>query len=106
MMAPEITEEDVAKIALQVGCRRASGVASYDDLRAEVPLRHALSSIDLRHSPSRKRERIWEQKIRNIQSHYDEPGNFIREGYLAHVPRTGYRVTAKGRKLAKARGYA
>jgi hypothetical protein len=44
---------------------------------------------------------MWEQKIRNIKSHYEAAGNFIYEGYLEHVRGAGYRVTAKGKGLVK-----
>jgi hypothetical protein len=44
---------------------------------------------------------MWEQKVRNIKSHSEAPGNFICEGYLEHVPDVGHRVTEAGKKLAK-----
>lgn len=97
----EITEEDVALIAVAIGAERTDGIASYSALRREVPKRYALSSMDLVQSVTRPCEKIWEQKIRNIKSHYEAEGNFIYEGYLTHVPRIGYRVTDLGRKLLR-----
>jgi hypothetical protein len=97
----EITEEKVALIAVQIGAERIDGIASYDSLRREVPSRHRLSAADLQQSVTRQNEAMWEQKIRNIKSHFEAPGNFIYEGYLEHVPRVGYRVTALGRQLAR-----
>lgn len=94
----EITEEDVARIAVAIGAERADGIASYSALRREVPRRYALSAMDMVQSITRPREKIWEQKIRNIKSHYEAEGNFIYEGYLTHVPRIGYRVTDFGRR--------
>jgi hypothetical protein len=97
----EITEEEVALIAVQIGAERKDGIVSYDDLREEVPRRHNLSPADLIRSITRRRERMWEQKIRNIKSHFGVPGNYIHDGYLEHVPRVGYRVSAAGRRLAE-----
>jgi len=97
----EITEDEVALIAVEVAAERHDGIASYSRLRAEVPRRYRLSAADLQQSVTRPNEAIWEQKIRNIKSHYEAPGNFIFEGYLEHVPRVGYRVTDQGRKLLK-----
>jgi hypothetical protein len=95
----EITEEEVAIIAVQIGAERHDGIASYDRLRSEVPQRYRLSAADLQQSETRPNESMWEQKIRNIKSHFESPGNFIYEGYLEHVYRVGYRVTDRGRKL-------
>ncbi len=99
--AGEITEEEVALIAVQIGDERKDGIASYDQLREEVPKRHNLSGADLIWSTTRPREQMWEQKIRNIKSHFEVQGNFIYEGYLEHVPGVGYRVTDRGRRLAQ-----
>jgi hypothetical protein len=95
----EITEDEVALIAIAVGMEHPHRIASYSALRKEVPKRYRLSATDLVQSIKRPREKMWEQKIRNIQSHHASEGNFIFEGYLTHVPRVGYRVTEKGRKL-------
>jgi hypothetical protein len=97
----EITEEEVALIAVQVGAERSDGIVSYDDLREEVPRRYNLSASDLMQSVTRPSECVWEQKIRNIKSHCESPGNYIHEGYLEHVPSVGYRITARGRGLAQ-----
>jgi hypothetical protein len=95
----EITEDEVALIAIAVGMAHPHGIASYSALRKEVPKRHRLSAADLVQSVKRPREKMWEQKIRNIQSHHKSEGNFIYAGYLIHVPRVGYKVTEKGRRL-------
>jgi hypothetical protein len=97
----EITEDEVALIAIEVGMEHPFGIASYSALRKEVPKRHHLSAMDLQQSVKRPREKMWEQKIRNIKSHYKSEGNFIFAGYLTHIPRVGYKVTDKGRKLVR-----
>ena len=40
---------------------------------------------------------MWHQIVRNIKSHDGDDNNYIAMGYLEHIPRTGYRVTAAGR---------
>lgn len=94
-----ITEEEVAFIVVQVAAERGDGIASFDCIRAEIPKRYRLSSVDLTQSLTRRNEAIWEQKIRNIKSHYKSPGNYIHDGYLEHVPGIGYCVTDRGLKL-------
>jgi hypothetical protein len=96
-----ITEEEVARIVVEIGAERTDGLATYHQIREEVPKRYNLSAEDLKRSPTRHLEPMWEQKMRNIKSHHKAEGNFIYEGYLVHVPRVGYRVTHKGRGLVK-----
>lgn len=95
----DITEEEVARLAVEIAAEQEDGVATFDCLRKEIPRRYRLSAGDLRRSITRPNEPMWEQRIRNIQSHHDTQGNFIYEGYLEHVPRTGYRVTELGQRL-------
>ncbi len=99
--AGEITEEEVARIVVEIAAEQSNGIASFNRIRKELPQRYRLSADDLIWSVTRPHERMWEQKIRNIKSHYEAQGNFIYEGYLEHVPRVGYRVTAQGRNLIK-----
>lgn len=97
----EITEEDVAVVVIQIASERPNGVASYQRIRQELPRRYKLSSADLAQSVTRPNEAIWEQKIRNIKSHFRSPRNFIYDGYLEHVPRVGYRITDRGQTIAR-----
>lgn len=97
----EITEEEVARIAVEIGTERTDGIVTFDELREEVPRRYPLTRADRQRSVTRPGEAMWEQKIRNIKSHYQAQGNFIYEGYLVHVRGVGYRVTDQGRKLAR-----
>ena len=39
---------------------------------------------------------MWHQIVRNIKSHAGEANNYITMGYLEHVKRTGYKITAAG----------
>jgi hypothetical protein len=97
----EITEEEVARLTVEIAAEQHNGIASFSRLRREIPHRYNLSAADLTQSVTRPNEAMWEQKMRNIKSHYDVPGNFIYEGYLEHVPGVGYRVTVQGKKLIK-----
>ena len=95
----EITEREVAILTVEIAAEQPTGIATYRRLRQEIPLRYNLSAADLEQSVTRPNESMWEQKIRNIKSHFEAEGNFIYEGYLEHVPGVGYRVTNNGRML-------
>ena len=73
-----VTEEDVAFPVLAIAAQNPNGIASFDQIRDEGHLYLALDSADLAQSITRPNEPMWHQKIRNIQSHYQSPGNFIQ----------------------------
>ena len=93
-----VTENEIANAVLNVAVRQPNGIATFDQIRDQVSEYVNLSCEDLRQSLTRKNEAMWEQQIRNIQSHHNVSENFIQKGYLEHVPKVGYRITNKGRK--------
>lgn len=95
--AGRATESDVAFAIVQIAKSKKNEIATFDQCREEVPEHLNLTNADLAQSPTRPNEKVWEQQIRNIQSHHDQPGNYIHEGYLEHVPRVGYRATDAGK---------
>lgn len=92
-----VTENEVAFAIVQIAKSMTDGVATFNRCRKEVPDHLNLSAADRKQSETRKNEEMWEQQIRNIKSHSEAPGNYICEGYLEHVPRVGYKVTAAGK---------
>lgn len=93
-----VTETDVATAILRIAASQRNGVCTFNQARALVPGMIALSTDDLARSTTRRREPMWHQQIRNIQSHYNCDENFIALGYLKHVSRTGYSITQSGLK--------
>ncbi|MBI1245154.1 MAG: hypothetical protein GC202_09120 [Alphaproteobacteria bacterium] len=93
-----MTESEVAFAIVQIAKAKRDEIATFDQCRDEVPDHLSLADADLAQSTTRPNESMWEQQIRNIQSHHDQPGNYICEGYLEHVPKTGYRVTEAGKR--------
>lgn len=96
------TENEIALTILAIAADQASEIATFHRIRKELPERMSLTDGDKKKSTTRHRERMWEQLIRNIKSHHESPGNFIYDGYLEHVPKSGYRITDKGRRHLKA----
>lgn len=92
-----VTESEVAFAIIQIAKKRSDSVATFQRCKKEIPDYLELSPDDLTMSRTRPNEPMWHQLIRNIKSHYDQPGNYICEGYLSHLPRVGYRVTDSGR---------
>jgi hypothetical protein len=92
------TEDDVAFATLIIAAEQLDGIATFDQLREQIPDHLSLDSHDLAQSDTRPNEPMWHQIIRNIQSHHPSPGNFIHDGYLQHVPSVGYQITPMGKK--------
>lgn len=110
-VTPEIpsgltSENVIAMAVMRIAAESPNGVCSYDEGRRKIPMMIALTSQDLSLSPSQGVPR-WIQRLRNIQSNSDGgegSTNFIKNGFLEHVPKTGYRITEQGRGLLRATG--
>jgi hypothetical protein len=92
-----ITESEIADIIEAILADRPNGEATIAELVDEIPNRVTLSAEDLAPSPTRNREALWEQQVRNITSHKGSPGNAIHDGKLIAVPgglRLAHRVPA------------
>lgn len=98
-----VTESDIAEVTLQIALNKDDGIATFRELKANIPQYLPLSIHDKIKSKTRPGEEMWEQQIRNIKSHSSTEGNFIAEGYLQHVPGRGYRITEQGRQRAAQR---
>jgi hypothetical protein len=60
--------------------------ASYADIIAALPAIINLTSQDRVTSTTRPTEEVWEQRVRNITSHKNSDGNFIKQGKLIDIP--------------------
>jgi hypothetical protein len=103
--APDrVTEHDVADAACKVLASEPNRTATIQRLVQEIPKHLKLSAADKVRSKTRRNEAIWEQQIRNIQSHHKSPGNFIYEGFLERV-KGGLRLTNAGLLRLKHKGF-
>ncbi|WP_156521048.1 hypothetical protein [Magnetospirillum moscoviense] len=92
-----VTENDIATAIMQIAVQRPNGLVTFKRAYDEVPKHVQLSSADLAQSVTRPNEQMWQQLVRNIRSHFQADGNFIKAGLLEHVKNVGYKVTDKGR---------
>ena len=93
------TEHQMSIAVMRLAASKPNGYVSLNELRTEVYHYIELTKGDMEHSQTRPGERLWEQLLRNIQSHHTNPDNFIRLGYLKHVKGGGYAITGKGREV-------
>lgn len=95
------TEYEISVVVTKAAVAKPGGYVTLEELRAEIPHYIPLTPGDLEYSTTRPGECLWEQLLRNIRSHYTNPNNFIRLGYLEHIPGGGYAITDEGRKFLK-----
>ena|ERR1700744_4022316 len=100
----QITEAEIGLAALKIAASKPGGVASFDDLRKEIPNYVTLTVDDRATSQTRPNEEMWEQKIRNLVSHKATPGNIIAEGYAEAVPGEGIAITKSGHSRLNGNG--
>ena len=93
------TEFEMSTAVLRILRDTPGGWMNLDDLRNQVPGYTELTEGDRALSDTRPGEALWEQLLRNIQSHKENPNNFINLGYLEHVDGGGYAIPDAGREF-------
>lgn len=93
---PVTSEQEIAEAVLRILASNGKGKATYAELRIEVPKIINFTSADLAPSGTRPGETMWQQRLRNITSHKNAEGNFIKLGLLAEID-SGLEITQAGR---------
>jgi hypothetical protein len=91
------TERALGQAVMRVLAERPSGEATVRILIRRVPAFVRLTAQDRERSDTRPLEEMWEQRVRNLKSHDTTAGNVIGEGFVEHIGRGHYRLTAAGR---------
>lgn len=90
------TEAELSAEVLRILYEAPRGRATIRQLVAAIPKRIKLTGEDQAQSDTRPNEELWEQRVRNIRSHQNSPGNYIAEGFLVAVD-GGFEITEMGR---------
>jgi hypothetical protein len=94
-------ERDIALGVMQIAVAQSNDVCTFRTAYREIPNNVNLSAANLAPSVTRPGEPMWHQIVRNIKSHDQASGNFIVDGPLVHVPRTGYKITDAGARFLR-----
>lgn len=84
-------ENDIALGVVKIA-QANGGLCTFVQAYQQIPKYVKLSAANLAASNTRHGEPMWYQLVRNIKSHDKNPGNFIHDGYLIHVPDIGYKI--------------
>jgi Mrr N-terminal domain len=99
---PRVSEKSVGIAVLKILAGRPNGEATVEVLKAELPKHIALSPEDTAGSPTRTNEEVWEQQVRNLNSHKNTNGNIFNDGFVEIVSRGNWRITEAGRAYLSA----
>ena len=102
---PRITEDEIAVAVMRIAAGRPDGLTTFKRAYQEIPALVKLSAGDTAGSVTRPGEQMWQQIVRNIQSHHADEGNFIERGLLEHVRHVGYKITEAGRVYLRKLGF-
>lgn len=96
-----ISESELGVPALRAMTARPGGFISTSDLIGELFNLFRPTGKDAETIPGRK-DTYFSQKVRNLVSHQNAPGNIIAEGYAEHIAdEDGLRITEAGREYLK-----
>lgn len=101
-VAGRVTEDEIATAILRALSDRPNGEASLDELSEQLPRYADLSEMDREASRTREDEELWEQQLRNIVNHRQQPGNIINDGLVEWSP-DRMALTAAGKAWLDAR---
>lgn len=90
-----LKESEARNIALKIASLMPGGRASTEQIKDAVPAYFPLSAFDMTPSPTRRREQLWQQIVRNVISHNGSPRSLFSRG-LARKLDDGIVVTDKG----------
>ena len=89
-------EREFAIAILKIAATKPGNYATLDELRIEIPNYIDFTPDDLEYSTKRPGEQMWEQSLRNVQSHHANRTSLIARGLLDHIPGGGYAATEAG----------
>ena len=99
-----LREREARIIALKIAARAQNGYASTQEIKARFPEYLTFSPRDLRRSPTRKNEPVWEQIVRNVISHEKSRVSLFSQELAIRVG-DGIRAIQKGLDYLKSIGF-
>jgi hypothetical protein len=83
--ADRLREAEARILALKIAARQPKQRADTEFIKHSIPSYYPLSQIDLEQSPSRKREKRWQQIVGNVVSHHKTLTGIFGMGYAERI---------------------
>jgi hypothetical protein len=106
MARTRLREPEARILALRIAASRPNREASTSYIKDHIVDYVDLTPVDLQQSPSRRKEKKWQQIVGNIVSHEKTQVSIFNKGYAVRVRSIdGIRVTDKGIEYLRGLGY-
>ena len=102
--AGRTSESEFAVVALRIAADSPHGEVTTTQMKKKIPNYVELTPGDLKQSETRTNEKMHQQIIGNIVSHWESGGNIIGKGYAEYTG-SGIRITDAGRAFLRSLGY-
>lgn len=100
-----LREAEARILALKIAAQCPNHTATTEYIKQQIPRYFPLSKDDLRPSPTRKGEAVWQQIVGNVVSHQKTSAGPFEMGY-AHRTADGMSVTQRGLTYLNSMGFA
>lgn len=84
---PGTPEDQIAAAIIRYLETTTEKCATIREIRANLPNFIQLNAHDLKPSPTRPGEQLWEQIVRNVVCHREDDDNAVHDGLLVYVKR-------------------
>ena len=102
--AGRTSESEFAIVALRIAADSPQGEITTTQMKKKIPNYVELTPGDLKQSETRLNEKVYQQIIGNIISHWENGGIIIGHGYAEYTG-SGIRITEAGRAHLRSKGY-
>lgn len=100
----KLREREARILALQIAATFPNHTAATSEIKRRAPEFREFSEADLRQSPTRPNETMWQQILGNAIASHKNSGPSIYKKGLAERTKDGLRVTPKGLLFLKSLG--
>ena len=104
---PEVDslEADISMAMLKIASERPMGIAEFSLLKKELPAYVNLPGVEVSKPSDNPGDEYWEEQFRKIAANFGKRGNLLSEGHIKKVPDVGFRITSKGRRYLRSKGF-
>ena len=102
--AGRTSESEFAIVALRIAADSPHGEITTTELKKIISNYVELTPGDLKQSETRPNEKMYQQIVGNIVSHWESGGNIIGKGYADYTG-SGIHITEAGRAHLRSKGY-
>ena len=104
---PEVgpLEADISMVMLKIAAEQPMGIAEFSLLKKLLPAYVRLPGVDVSKPSDNPGDEFWEEQFQKIAANFGKRGNLLSEGHIKKVQDVGFRITSKGRRYLRSKGF-